>query len=338
MKRLYKYLFIIAISFSYKNLRAEDKFVVIADASIPALNDSAHDICRFSDKVSSGSSMIVTGGVIALTFSVKEVSLTSDLRILLYADSTTENPTPQIAFIAKPIRNIPDKVKFNKHKFPCKAIGDRLFIAETVELLNAVQKIPPKDKSSSDVTVKLFPEKYFNDCSGTVEAFKAKIEKEFSKGRKDKNVELKGEIKEIENLLKQCRKLDLVLNSTADNMTLDLIILPEKKSEIEKLLKSHNGTLNQKDLLEMTEKAAGSQNIKITDEIKSALSFILSRIFTESDTDAIAEKLCQFKISSEDNKLIIGLSITPQQAKDILTSTGVLNKMEDKGKRKTIKF
>ncbi len=306
-------------------VHAEDHYVIIAEATIPALTESAQSISKFSDQVSQGSSILLAGGIIALSFQLNDVIISSELRILLYADSSGKNPAPLIAFIANPSGSkTPSRIKFNKFKFPSKKIGNKLFIAENASLLNAITTIPPELKTDSAVLVKLYPEKYFTDCKGTVAAFTAKIEQEFSKGRKKKEEQPSKDMKTIESLLKQCQTISLTLDAASDVMALDLSILPKPETAMAKTLQTVQGKLSEQDIVNLSEKMTNSQDFIITNEIKNALSFLLSRIFENSDTDSIAEKLCKFKISADNSKLNLNIAVTPKQAKDILITTGVL--------------
>jgi hypothetical protein len=308
-------------------VKAGDRYVVIAEASIPALTESAQSISKFSDQVAQGSSLLLAGGIIALSFQMHDINISSDLRVLLYADSSGKNPDPLIAFIARPAPDkTPSRIKFNHHKFPTKKIDDRFFIAESKELLDGVTTLPPELKTNSAVMVKFYPERYFSDCGGTIAAFKAKLEKEFSKGRKSHKKEMKGDIKVLESLLNQCETLTLNLNAAPNDLTLDLNIFPKESTPLSGILQKNQGTLSQDDIVKLSDQVAKSQNFVITDEIKSALSFLLSRIFKNSDTTAIAEKLCQFRISADKTKLNIGIGVTPKQAKTLLLATGVLKK------------
>ena len=306
---------------------AEDKYLLIAEASVPALMESAQSIGKFSDKVAKGSSLLLAGGIIALSFKMHDINISSDIRILLYADSSGENPDPLIAFIVRPATNkTPSRIKFNHHKFPTKKIDDRFFIAESKELLDGVTTLPLELNTNSAVMVKFYPERYFLDCGGTIAAFKAKLEKEFSKGRKNHKKEVKGEIKVLESLLNQCETLTLNLNAAPNDLTLDLNVFPKKSTALYDTLQKNQGTLSQDDIVKLSDQVAKSEKFVITDEIKSALSFLLSRIFKNSDAAAITDQLCQFHISADKAKLNIGIGVTPKQAKDLLLAAGVLKK------------
>jgi len=308
-------------------INAENNYVVIAEASIPNLTESVQSVSRFSDKVAKGSSLFLAGGLIALTFQLHHINISSDLRILLYADSSGENPIPLIAFIAKPTSyKATTRIKFNHHKFPAKKLGDRLFIAETGELLEAVKKLPPELDKNSAVTVKIYTKKYFSECAGTIATFKAKLEKEFSKGRKNQRKSLSGDDEAIESLLKQANNITLKLKTTPDDLTLNLFIYPEKATPLDEQLQKNQGILSQKDIMKLAYNVAKSENFNINDEISSAIAFILAKVFKNSDTKAIADKLCKFNISADKTKFNINIGITPKQAKDLLNATGVLNK------------
>ena len=306
---------------------AEEKYVVIAEATIPALTESCQSISKFSDQVAPGSSLLLAGGIIALSFQLHDVIISSELRVLLYADSSGRNPAPLIAFIANPAGSkTPSKIKFNKFKFPSKKIGNKLFIAENKALLKAITTLPPELKTDAAVLVKLYPEKYFTDCNGTIAAFKAKLEQEFSKGRKNKKTKISRDMVKLESLLNQCQTINLTFNADNNVMDLDLSIFPKSATAMSETLQKFQGNLSEKDLINLSDKVANSQDFILTDEIKNSLSFLLSRVFENSDTDSIAEKLCKFNISSDKSKLNLNIAVTAKQAKDILTATGVLKK------------
>ena len=320
--------FLLALLFTVPGrLHAEENYTVIAEATIPGLIESAQSISRFSDQVSPGSSLILAGGVIALSFQLHDIILSSDLRILLYADSSGKNPAPLIAFIANPAGSkTTSKIKFNKFNFPSKKIGDKIFIAENSNLLNAIKALPPELKTDKDLIIKIYPEKYITLCKGTIPAFQAKMEQEFSKGRKPKKIKQSKDLKNLESLINQYETVTIKFEADSELMDLNLSILPKPSSVMAETLQNINGPLSQKDIIDLSKKVAKSQNALITDEIVNALSFILSKIFDNSNTDLIAQKLCKFNISSDRSELNLNIAITPQQAKEILSLTGVIKK------------
>jgi len=306
-------------------VESADKYTVIAEASIPALTRSAQSLSKFADKVSKGSSMLIAGGVIALAFQIHDADITSGVRIFLFSDVSGKNPTPLIAFAVKPAGNkVPDKIKFNKYKFPIKKIGTILFVAETESLLNAVKEIPPQPNTESDLFVRLYPEKYFKQCHGTLEAFKSKIDQELSKGRKKKTTTLNGDIKALQGTIEQCRLLDISVKTATDRLTAEMAVTPVPGTAMAKIISSNKGKLSQKDIINLAGDIAGTQNFVITDEIKSSIAFLLGKIFSDSDTAAMAEKLCRFSMDSTGSKLNISASVTPEQTKEALSIAGAL--------------
>ena len=312
---------------------AEENYIVIAEATLPGLIDSAQSIGKFSDQVSPGSSLFLAGGVVALSFQLQDLILSSEIRILLYADASGNDPAPLIAFIATPVgrgngkdSGTPKHITLNHYQFPSKKIGDQLFIAENINLLNTITKLPPPPKSVADLTLKLYPEKYISLCKGTIPAFEAKLKQEFSKGRKPKTAKESEKMQDLDALLKQCKSVTLRLKADSNTMNLDITVQPEPKTEMAKALQTFNGELSQQDIIKLSQKITKSQNIIITDQIINSLSFVLSTIFANSDTDKIAEKLCKFKIISDRSVLNINLEFTPTQTKKILSAAGVIDK------------
>ena len=325
---------LIAITLTITNrVKAEENYALIAEATVPGLIDSAQSIGKFTDQVSPGSSLFLAGGVVALSFQLQDIILSSEIRVLLYADSSGNNPAPLIAFIATPAGRgngktpaTPTHITLNHFQFPSKKIGDQLFIAENANLLNAIKKLPPPPKSDADLTLKLYPEKYISLCKGTIPAFEAKLKQEFSKGRKPKTAKESEKMQDLDALLKQCQAITLTLKSDRNTMDLDIAVQPKPETEMAKALQTFNGELSQQDIIALSQKITKSQDIVITDQIINSLSFVLSAIFANSDTDQIAEKLCKFKITSDRSVLNINLELTATQTKEILSAAGVIEK------------
>ena len=107
---------------------------------------------------------------------------------------------------------------------------------------------------------------------------------------------------------------------------------------VQKILLANQGKITEDELVTLARQVVDSQDFNITDEIRSSLSFLLKRIFSESDTDSIADKLCKLEISCDTKKMIISISFNPKQVRDVLIATGVLKVIEDNTKRKKISF
>ena len=324
--RYYK-IFTVALLLAFSiAAKGEGRYVVIAEAVIPSLNDSANSVSKFADKVSPGSSMIVAGGVIALTLQLRYVNITSDLRILIYGDSTGKDLSPRLAFIVKPSSHkIPSRIKFNKYKFPVKKIGDRLFVAETKDLINDISALPSSLDSDADISVRFYPQRYFTACGGSLAAFKAKIEKEFSKGRKNRKVVEDSRMKSVEKILKQCKTVDLFFNAASENLKLSLDVTPAPKTGLYAAFKKHQGTLQPEEVTDIAKEVAGDNNIKVTKQMESAISFILKRVFSKADTDSMASQICKLAISSDDGVMHFDLDVTSQQMRNVLITAKVIH-------------
>ena len=306
-------------------LNAGSRYIVVAEAVVPALNDSANSVSKFADKVSPGSSMIIVGGVIALTFQMRYINIASDLRVVIYGDSTGKDSSPRLAFIVKPSSNkIPSRINFNQYKFPVKKIGNRLFVAETKELLDDISTLPPAIDSNSDISVRFYPERYLTSCGGSLVAFKAKIEKEFSKGRKNRTVVDDPRMKSVENILKQCKTLDLSFNASSEKFNLSLDVTPVPKSELSVAFKKQQGTLQPEDVTGIAKEVASDNNIKVTDQMESAISFILKRVFSKADTDSMASQICKLAVSSDNGVMNFNLDITSKQMREVLIAAKVI--------------
>ena len=324
-KQITMTLILTALIFTFP-ANAAQKYKVIAEASIPALNASAQKLSTFADSVSKGTSIYIAGGVIALVFQIHDVSILKNLRILFYADASGENPLPKLAFIAEPARKdkVPSRIKFNKHKFPVKMINGRLFIAEDKELLNAVNELPPLKQSDEDITVTFLPSLYFNQCKGKITLFKAKFEQELSKGRKHTTEKVTKSLEAAEKLLKQCDTISMTLKITSENLKLTTLITPLNNSKIAEIIKSKKGELSPEEFAEFSKKVSGTAGIPVTEQMTAALSLLLSKVLPgKTDTDKVAEQICKFHIFSNGEHLSVSISVTPEQSKKILEAAGI---------------
>ena len=326
-----------------------DAYFSIGEVCIPNFIGAVTDLGAYAEKVRPGTSMMLAGGAMALSFKYPGFNLNSGIRAIGYADSKDPLKKSHYAVILTPSGavELQNRIKAGRTTLFVKKLDGKALLSDSMDFLNTFKSLPKSPKLSAEIDgisagrkpviyLKSNPAKFFAKAGDSLPSFKSLMSQcsAVNTGLLSVNAKGRGEDEKsatesaAETFFKQCDSVETRIYASAKTFILHFTLAPSPGSKFESAMKSLNGKMSYDVLDKVVSETLADPSFKLTEKFNKALDVLSKESQGKYDAKTILAALPKLQFSARNSRMLVEYRLPAEILRTALLDAGVLQKLE----------
>jgi hypothetical protein len=333
--------FVILFLASFASHGGDVGYFSVGEMGVPNFMKAVGDLGAYAEQVKPGTSMLLAGGAMALSFKYPAFDLNSGVLAIGYADSKDPFSKSRYAVILTPSGavKLKDRLKAGKTKLFVKELDGKAMLSDSIDFLNTFKKVPasPKfttvakgvPKNQPAIYFRSLPAKYFAKAGDSIPSMSSMLSKSPVKGilsGMPKNASGKKSAAEsnMQTFLKQCDAIETRIYASKKTLLLHVTVIPTPGSKLQEALKPLKGAMSDDVLNDIVSKTIGDPSFKLTEKFKKTVGAFSDEVGRGDDAQGVLEMLPKLQFTANDSRMLISFNLPPDVLRAVLLKSGFL--------------
>ena len=316
----------------------------VGEIDVPDFMSAAQDFGAYAEKVKPGSSMLIAGGAMALSFKYPGFNLNSGIRVIGYADAKDPMKKSRYVVVATPSGAVElrDRFKSGSTTLFVRKLGDKVLLSDSIDFLNTIKALPPTPslktkmnpavmERSPAIYLKSMPALFLSKAGNSLPSIKSLMSQYPIKGAhaaKVKGDPTKKSASEsaMETFFRQCASIETRIYPSAKTLLLHFTVTPTSGSKFQSALKPFKGAISYDTLDEIVSKTIGDPEFRLTKKFNKAVSELSNETGGKVNAKSMIAALPKLQFSARDSLMMVEFNLPSDVLRTLLLDAGFIQK------------
>ncbi|NOY74901.1 MAG: hypothetical protein GXP32_03810 [Kiritimatiellaeota bacterium] len=330
---------------------ADDKgtYFAIGELDVPNFMSAVTDLGAFAEKVTPGTSMMLAGGAMALSFKYPGFDLNSGIRAIGYANSEDPLKKSRYTVILTPSGavDIKDRFKTGKTTLFVKKLDGKVLLSNSMDFLNTFKKLPASPKFTTEIKgvakgrkpiiyIKSLPAHFFDKAGDLLPSLKSLISQyPIGNTTLPTDAAASGDGKKTasenatETFFRQCDSIETRVYASQTALILHFTLTPSAGSKFQAAMKPLKGEMTYDALDDLVSKVIGDPAFRLSAQFDKTVDSLSGETGDKVDAKTLLATLPKLQFSARDSRMLVEFKLPPEILRAVLLEAGLIQKPEN---------